>query len=149
MPFTIQNSIRQSIKVPIFRLILHYTLLVFLFFSFNTQQVLAFSIYHNYDVESSTSYHFNTAYHQYNLFLKEGVPSQDIFSAVEMELEEDEEVSHSSEVINVAYSRNIANFENLYRSLIRTKYLQLVKILNQQPADPLFLLHHSWKYSIA
>lgn len=149
MSFFVQNDIRQTVKVPILRLMLHYSLLALLFFSFNAQHILAFSINERSEVETTNADLTQTTKQHYNLFLKEGFPSQNIFSAVEMELEEDEEVSHSSDDINLAYSRNTANFESLYQSLIRTKFLHLVKILNQQPADPLFLLYHSWKYSIA
>jgi len=149
MPFTTYNSIHKAVKVPFFRLILNYLLLFLLFFSFNTQHVLASSIYERADVGSTATYHFFAENNQHNLFFKNGIPSNDILSAVEMELEEDDEVSHSSDVISIVYSRKSTTFEIFYRSLIRTKYLQLVTILNQQPADPLFLLHHSWKYSIA
>lgn len=143
------NSIQQSKKVPIFRTVLNYSLLLLLFFSFYSQQVLAFSLYERGNVEVNSLYQFNSVRHQPNLMLKEGFPSQEIFSAVEMELEEDEEVSHAAENIHAIDSKQHANFEFLYQSIIRTKYLHLNAVFDQQPADPLFLLYHSWKYSIS
>ena len=149
MIFSMPHSSQKSKKTPLFRWILNYTLLVLLLISFYTQHVLAYSLYERDNYETSVVFQFNSSRPQHNLFFKEEFPQQEICSAVELELEEDEDVSHSSESLHANSLPKPVSFEHFYQSLIWAKYIQLLSSFNQQPVDPLFILHHSWKDNIS
>ena len=149
MSYFPHHSNQKLIQSPLLRSILNYALLVLLSFSFFTQHVFAFT-HNESDLHSSNAgFHFSALDHHSNIFLGEEFSPQELFTAVEMELEEDDDFSNASaEIHGHLTCWNLSN-ELLYQSLIKTRYLQLVSNFEQQPSYPLFILYHSWKYSIS
>ena len=149
MSFIKHHNNHRFVSSPLLRSILNYTLLVLLSLSFYTQHVLPFSQYERDNYESRVAFHFNSSGRHSNVFLDEEFPSQELFTAVEMELEEEDDFFNASAEDHSDIALRILSNELLYQSLIRTRYLQLVSNFEQQPTYPLFVLNHSWKYSIS
>ncbi len=148
MVVSMHHKRKKRIKDSLIKTISKYSLLFLLLLSFYTEQVLVFSIYERDKYETLATFQFDQYGHQYNLFLKEEIPSQHFISAVEMEGEEDS-LSNTPEVSTAIGFHRPGSFEFQYRSMIRTRYLQLLARFDDQPVEPLFVLHHSWKERIS
>lgn len=145
-----QHHANQSaMRPPMLRSVFNHALLVLLMFSFYTQQVLAFSLYERDNLGNDAPFQINSSSHHYSPFLREDLPPQDFFTAIEMEVEEDEDFSTASEGFQPTGAIQSFSFEYVFESLIKTKYLQLCSNIEQQSAFPLFIMHHSWKGNIS
>jgi len=126
----------------VFRKLLYYSFLLLLFFSFFVQQALVFS----FTKEVTCKGYSCPSHHLCKTFAKSENIEPATFNAVEADLDEDS--SALSEKFNEVKTLHETSDEIQYWSLLRTKYLQLLSNIDQQPFKPLFVLQHSWKFSL-
>ena len=75
-------------------------------------------------------------------------PTEPKESAMEMEVAEDDEHASEQESFN-HFSQQSFIYDHAFDCIIRSRYLQLTNSVQQHPALPFFILHHSWKNHIA
>ena len=143
------NSNQSFIKSPLFKWTLKYSFLLVLSLSFFAQHLFAFSLYQNRQSERPNCYVEISQQQQKSIHFAESLPVLAELAAVVMEMEEDDQVSNSDQSESCFFSHRNTADHFIYNSLVRTKFLQLSSSVDQQPVAPLFVLNHSWKYSIA
>ncbi|NBO58901.1 MAG: hypothetical protein EBU73_08235 [Chitinophagia bacterium] len=84
--------------------------------------------------KSVSGHHYSTA-----------IPTHHEFTALEIELEEDENLYNPSQDLDAHCSIHYKLDTSSYEAVLRARFLQLLSSLEQQPSSPLFVLHHSWK----
>ena len=131
----------KSAKKPVFRRLASYSFLLLLFFSFFVQQALVLS----FTKEVSCIGNRCSSHHLCKTFAKCEDSELTRFNAVEMDLDED--FSSPPEKFQEVKTLREKTDEIENWSLIRTKYLQQLSNIGQQPFEPLFVLQHSWKLS--
>jgi hypothetical protein len=148
--FIFQHNSNQSfIKGPLLKWTLKYCFLLILSLSFFAQHLFAFSLYRNSQSEPQESYVEISQQQQQSIHFAESLPVFAELAAVEMEMEEDDQVSNSDQSESSFFSHwNTADYF-IYNLLVRIRFLQLRSSVDKQPIAPLFVLNHSWKYSIA
>lgn len=129
----------RSRKYSVFRKLLHYSFLLLLFFSFFVQQALVFS----FTKEVTCKGYSCPSHHLCKTFAKSEDTELTTFNAVETDLDEDS--SGPTEKFYAVKTLRETTDEIENWSLIKTKYLQLLSNIGQQPFEPLFVLQHSWK----
>ena len=143
------NNNQSVIKSPLLKWTMKYCFLLVLSFSFFTQHLLALSLYEREHYTDNTPPHFVSTLHQLGFYVKGELPPQTSFTAIEMELEEDELLS---EVDHDLYFNSISHHSFLvssFEALLATRYRQISSSFMRQPVSPLFVLYHAWKDSIA
>jgi hypothetical protein len=77
------------------------------------------------------------------------MPSSESFpSTMEMEVAEDDDRQNYEEGCNNNLNQQYFRKHLLFNNILRSRYLQLTSSVQQQPAVPFFILHHSWKNHI-
>jgi hypothetical protein len=141
------NSNQSVIKSPLLKWTLKYSFLLVLSLSFFAQHLFAFSLYRNSQSQLQDNYVEISQLQQKSIHFAETLPILTELAAVEMEMEDDQQSnSQQSESCDFSYRYTTDSF--FYNSLVRTKFLQLISSVDKQPIAPLFVLNHSWKYSI-
>ena len=142
LPFKLIISNNKTKKRSLLLKVASYSFLLFFFFSFFVQQALVLAF-----TKEVSCIGYRCSSHQ---FCKAFAKSENIepatFNAVEADLDEDS--SALSEKFNEVKTLHETSDEIQYWSLLRTKYLQLLSNIDQQPFKPLFVLQHSWKFSL-
>lgn len=128
---------------------LRHSFLFLLSFAFLAQQAFAYSSYSSFSQEKVDKYSSLSSFGQHHALWLEEVQSQLYFNAIEMELDEDEDFSNASKAFKTVYYSGNSAVEFHICSLVKTRYLHLLSCLQQQPEKPLYILHHSWMYSIS
>ena len=112
-----------------FRSILEYFFLLIVSFTLFTQHGSVTII-----SKAVSGHHYSTA-----------VPTHHEFTALEIELEEDENLYNPSQDLDAHCSIHYKSDTSSYEGVLRARFLQLLSSFEQQPSSPLFVLHHSWK----
>jgi hypothetical protein len=142
------NSNQSVIKSPLLKWTLKYSFLLVLSLSFFAQHLFAFSLYRNNQSELQGNYVEISQQQQKSIHFAETLPILTELAAVEMEMEEDDQVSNNDQSESCFFSHRNTADHFIYNSLVRTRFLQLISSVDKQPIAPLFVLNHSWKYSI-
>ena len=142
------NNNQSFIKSPLLKWTMKYCFLLVLFLSFFAQHLLAFTLYRHSESNEKNSVGVVT-HQQHSVHLSESFPLLSEFTAVEMELEEDDETANTHLSFNCTFTDQYTADQFFYNALVRTRFLRLSSSVDNQPSDPLFVLYHSWKYSIA
>ena len=132
-------------KTSLAKTLLNYSFLCLLFLSFYAQHVLTFYIYEIESNEQTVVFQFNSSNHHNLVHFKAKFPVKRNFSAIEMELEEDDEVLQAFHPSQIPGSSQFLSCELLMRSLLGAQFHQLKARIDQKAVQPLFVLHHSWK----
>lgn len=143
------NSNQSFIKSPVLKWTLKYCFLLVLSLSFFAQYLFAFSFYRNSQSEQQDSYVKISQQQRNSIHFSESLPVLSELAAVEMEMEEDDQLSNGYQSESCDFYHRYTADPFFYNSLVRTKFLQLSSSVDKQPIAPLFVLNHSWKYSIA
>jgi hypothetical protein len=123
----------------VFLKLLSYFFLLFLFFSFFLQQAIVFQF-------SSEINHIGyrcNMHHLCKTFFNGQSNEIVLFNAIETDLEED--ISTLPGRFKEVRKIHLSIDEIQFRSLLKTKYLQLLSEIIHKPYEPLFVMQHAWK----